>query len=146
MRAGSLATDKGGEIHCVRPDASLRTAANLMRSQQIGSLLVVDDQKTPLGLLTDRDIVAVFATNGAEAARLRVETAMQREIPTCDISDTLEHVMTIMTDQRTRHVLVLSFDSSSPIGILSIGDVVKRRLAELEDEHRLVENYIWWGR
>ena len=144
MRAGRLVTDKGTEIHSVRPDVTLTTAANLMRSHQIGSLLVTGDRRQPLGLITERDIVVAFATHRSDAVQLSVQAVMQQEIPSCDVTDTLEHVMATMTNRRTRHVLV--YDTDTLVGVLSIGDIIKRRLAELEDENRLVHNYIWWGR
>lgn len=143
MRAGRLVTDKGTEIHSVRPDVSLTTAANLMRSHQIGSLLVTGDHRQPLGLITERDIVVAFATHRSDAVHLSVQTVMQQEIPSCDVTDTLEHVMATMTNRRTRHVLV--YDTDTLIGILSIGDIIKRRLTELEDENRLVHKYLSSG-
>lgn len=143
MRAGRLVKDKGTQTYTIEPDATLRAAATVMHHHQIGALVVVDDNHDPIGLVTERDIVTALCGLGPAAATVTVGD-MMRSVPHCDESDTLEHVMAIMTNQRTRHVLV--YDPSALIGILSIGDVVKHRLIELQEEAHMTLNYIWMGR
>lgn len=143
MRAGRLVQNKGTQTYTIEPEATLRAAATIMHHQQVGALIVVNDQNEPVGLITERDIVTALYSQGPAAAIVTVGD-MMRPVPHCDESDTLEHVMTIMTNQRTRHVLV--YEPVGLVGILSIGDVVKHRLIEAEEEARMTLNYIWTGR
>lgn len=143
MRAGRLVNDKGTQTHTIEPDATLQVAANVMHHHHIGALVVVNDDYHPIGLITERDLVTALSHQGPAAVTVTVN-AMMGPVARCDESDTLEHVMTIMTNQRTRHVLV--YDPVGLVGILSIGDVVKHRLIEAEEETRMTLNYIWTGR
>ncbi|MEZ5409543.1 MAG: CBS domain-containing protein [Acidimicrobiales bacterium] len=121
----------------------LREAATRMRELRIGSLLVMDDGRV-VGLLTEPDVVDAFARHGADAERLDVAHVMRRDVPSCRLDDTLEHVMAAMTANGCRYVAV--YDESELVGLLSIGDVVKRRLSELEHEARLADSYLLWSR
>ncbi|MFN0091414.1 MAG: CBS domain-containing protein [Acidimicrobiales bacterium] len=144
MRVAEILRAKGTEIYTAEPSMTLEEAARLMRSHRVGSLAVLGGDGRLVGLLNERDIVSALATHGAAATRLEVATAMQRELPSCDVADTIEGVMAKMTESRARHLPV--FDRMTFVGLLSIGDVVKGRLSELEQEARLVREYVTWGR
>jgi len=121
----------------------LREAATRMRELRIGSLLVTDDDRV-VGLLTEPDVVDAFARHGGDAERLVVADAMRRDVPSCRLDDTLEHVMAAMTANACRYVAV--YDGPELVGLLSIGDVVKRRLSELETEARMADSFLLWSR
>jgi CBS domain-containing protein len=144
MRVGRLVAAKGGKLHTVGPGETLGSAATLMQQHRIGSLIVVGDDGRLVGLLTEPDIVAAVAGHGADAVELQVQTVMRLEPPRCSTFDTIERAMAAMTDHRTRHLPV--FDDDALVGVLSIGDVVKQRLAELENESRLADNFLMWSR
>lgn len=144
MRVVGLLRAKGFDIHTIDPSASVEDAAIYMHEHNIGSLVVLCEQNRYLGLVTERDLVAALAENGAGVAALTVSSVMQRDSPRCHIADTLENVMALMTESRARHVPV--FEDDVLVGVISIGDVVKRRLAELESEARLVQDYVFFGR
>ncbi len=141
MRLSRLLEDR--TIVTTTAHRPLRSAATLMHRQRIGSLPVMDRGQV-IGLLTEPDIVAAFAQTGPDIARLTVADAMRREVPSCGIDDTLERVMATMTSGGCRYVTV--YDGDDLVGLLSIGDVVKRRLAELEHETRLADNFLLWSR
>lgn len=121
----------------------LREAATRMRELRIGSLLVMGDSHVA-GLLTEPDVVDAFARHGADAERLTVAQVMRPDVPSCQLDDTLEHVMAAMTANGCRYVVV--YHGPELVGLLSIGDVVKRRLAELEQEARLADSFLLWSR
>lgn len=143
MRAIGLLQSKGGEIHTVEPNAALREAAARMRAHNIGSLVVMEGDRF-VGLLGERDIVEALAVHGDGAGALEVAAVMQSDVATCHGSDTLERLMSTMTKRRARHLPVVA--DGEVVGVLSIGDVVKRRLAELEDENCIIQGYVDWGR
>lgn len=144
MRVAEIVKAKGTAVHTAERDTSLRDAARLMRSYDVGSLVVPGNEGTAAGVLSERDIVAAFAAHGADATELPVSSVMRTGTPTCALTDTIETVMAEMTLQRARHLPVL--DGGALVALLSIGDVVKGRLAELEQEARVVGEYVTWGR
>lgn len=142
MRVAGLLKAKGTDVHTVDPGVSLRDAALLMRSLNIGCLVVSTADRDFIGTLTERDLISAIAAHGG-GATLRVSDVMQCDVPGCTLADTLENLMTTMTDNRTRHLPV--FDEGKLVGVVSIGDVVKRRLQELEQESRLIQEYASWA-
>ena len=144
MRIDGVLRAKGAEVISVAPDATLQGAAGLLRQHRIGALLVIgsDDQVT--GIISERDIVNAVAEHGPEALVQRVDEVMSTEVVTCSPKDTVEHLMAVMTERRFRHLPVIS--DGALVGIVSIGDVVKRRLAEVSDEAKALQDYITLGR
>lgn len=131
-------------VQAIGPDAPLRSAADRMLGHRIGSLLVRSAEGEIVGLITEPDIVAAFSRCGADLDRLTVADAMQARVPRCQLEDTLASAMKAMTEQRCRYLTV--YDGDELVGLVSIGDVVKRRLAELEHEARMADNFLLWSR
>ena len=144
MRIDGVLRAKGTEVISVSPQASLQDAASLLRQHRIGALLVIGADEQVAGIISERDIVAAVADGGAAALGATVDSAMSAEVVVCSPSDTVEQLMAIMTERRFRHLPVVS--EGSLLGIVSIGDVVKRRLAEVSDEAQALHEYITLGR
>jgi CBS domain-containing protein len=132
MKVASILRAKGLHVETVAPDALLRNVAWNLRSRAIGALVVVDDAGSILGLLSERDIVEALAEHGTDVLTLRAAQVMRRSIRTCTPEDSITSVMAQMTRYRIRHVVVV--EQGRLHGIVSIGDVVKHRLDELELE------------
>ena len=126
------------------PSATLLEAASLLHEHRIGALLVTNDDCMVAGILSERDIVHAIARLGVRALEGRVADAMSVEVVSCTSEDSLESLMETMTQRRIRHLPVL--DDGALMGIVSIGDVVKRRLAEISDESKALQDYITSGR
>jgi CBS domain-containing protein len=144
MRVVGLLNAKGHHVHAIDERTCLAEAATIMQRHNIGSLVVLGEDGTFAGLLTERDVVAALAARPAEVASVTAVEVMRTDVPTCALSETLESVMTVMTNQRARHLPVI--EDGQLVGVLSIGDVVKRRLEELVEETQLIQSYATWGR
>ncbi len=135
---------KGSDVVTVAPTATLSEAAKTLAELRIGALLVLDARRHVQGIVSERDIVACLAAHGNEALKMQVHQVMSADVVTCTSNDTLEQLMTVMTDRRIRHLPVV--DSGGLTGIISIGDVVKLRLSEVSDEAKALSDYITLGR
>ena len=143
MNIAAILRLKGREVATVHPQVMLETAAKMLTEHGIGSLVVVDFGDQPVGILSERDIVRAVAQGGAGALTRSVESAMSRPIVTCRESDTIDEAMAQMTARRFRHLPV--FEDGKLVGIVSIGDVVKHRIAETEMEAAAMRAYITTG-
>ena len=144
MRIDGVLRAKGTEVISVSPQATLQDAASLLRHHRIGALLVIGANEEVAGIISERDIVSAVADGGAAALGATVNSAMSAEVVVCSPSDTVEQLMAIMTERRFRHLPVV--DDGALLGIVSICDVVKRRLAEVSDEAQALHEYITLGR
>lgn len=140
MTVRAIITLKGRDCVTVAPDATLAEAAQLLAKHRIGALVITGAERRVVGILSERDIVNAMAAKGELALALPVSGAMTREVVTCGEDETIPELMQRMTAGRFRHVPVVDRDQLS--GIVSIGDVVKHRLAELEREHDALREYI----
>jgi len=120
---------KGSRVETTAADASLKSAAEKLREKNIAAL-VVKSGNAIVGLISERDIAHALARHGEQAAGLGVGEIMARDIVTIAPEDSLRRAMSLMTRHRTRHLLVLS--DGELAGIVSIGDVIKHRLEDLE--------------
>jgi CBS domain-containing protein len=132
MKVASILKAKGSTVATTPPRTSVATATRLLRDKHIGALVVSEDGVTVLGLITERDIVHGLAGRGAALLDLPVSFLMTRAPITCTPDDDILTVMRQMTRLRVRHLPVVVTDRLK--GIVSIGDVVKHRLDELETE------------
>ncbi len=134
MKVREILDAKGRRVVTIRPDATVGTAVHRLALERIGALIVSEDGRRVAGILSERDVVAALAGEGAEllSAGRRVADVMTRNVVTCAPDDTVKHVMREMTRRRFRHLPVL--EGGELAGIVSIGDVVKSRLAEVELE------------
>jgi len=143
MKVSSVLTRKGAAVVTAGPDIAVRTAAHRLKLDNIGALVVVDGGRM-VGLVGERDIVRALADHGEAALQLPVSVLMTRAPVTCRPDDKLAHVMALMTRHRTRHVPVL--ENGALCGVISIGDVVKNRLEELELENSVLREAYFAGR
>ena len=140
MNVESILRSKGKMVTVVRPQATLREAVSLLRRHAIGALVVSADGKSVDGILSERDIVHALDDHGTALLDDRVEALMTRRVVTCSPADSLEDLMAQMTERRVRHIPVLR--EGSLAGIVSIGDVVKHRLDEIEFEAKELRSFI----
>ena len=140
MRIDGVLRTKGNEVISVAPQAILREAAELLHKHRIGALLVLDANHELVGIISERDIVGILAEQGSDALYARVDQAMSTEVVVCSPRDTVEQLMGVMTDRRIRHLPVV--DDGQLVGVISIGDVVKRRLVEVCDEADALHGYL----
>jgi CBS domain-containing protein len=132
MKVESILSGKGRAVHTIGPGASLVLVVHQLSSLGIGALVVTDDGQEVEGLVGEREIVRGLAKHGGRLLDLRVGDVMIRSVPVCSPDDTLQHVMREMTRTRNRHLPVV--DAGGLCGLVSIGDVVKHRLEDLELE------------
>ncbi len=141
MKVASILKAKGASVATTPPDATVSAVVWDLRLKGIGALVVSEDGTTVLGLISERDIVHALAEHGARLLGLRVSQLMIRSVVTCTPDDSITTVMALMTRHRVRHIPVV--ENGRLRGIVSIGDVVKHRLDELEMEANIIrEAYI----
>jgi CBS domain-containing protein len=138
MRVRSILEAKGSDVVTISPDAKALDAVMLMRRADIGALVVVDDRGHLVGMLSEREIARTLATATYRVVDMRVAQLMCRDLVHCEIDDDVHTVMALMTHARARHVPV--FDGGRLAGIVSLGDVVKARLEEIEMEVRVLRD------
>ena len=138
MKVSEILQDKGASVHTIWPTATLRTATERMSSHRIGALVVVDDNGDVVGLLAERDVVESVARFGAGVATGVVAEAMTRNVISCAPDDRINDLMAVMTRRHVRHLCVM--DGGRLAGMISIGDLVKARLAELEFESNVLRD------
>ena len=131
---------KGEEVVTIHPNASLADAAHLLARHHIGALAVIDQSGALCGVVSERDVIHSLAAHGAALQAIRVGQVMTRKAMTCTPKDHVTSLMTRMTEGRLRHLPVVQ--GNALCGIISIGDVVKSRLAQLEAEHEQLQAYI----
>jgi CBS domain-containing protein len=132
MKVAAILKTKGEHVVTTPPDTMISTIAWELRSRAIGALVVSQDGVTMLGLITERDIVHGLAEHGPALLRMRAAQAMTKSVITCTPEDNVTRVMAEMTRHRVRHIPVI--EGGKLRGIVSIGDVVKHRLDELQLE------------
>ena len=139
MQVEDILRTKGLEVVTISPDASALELAQLLQQRQIGAAVVTDGVEL-LGVAAERDIVHALAKLGLEALELPVTEIMSPAV-VCEPRDAITDVMSAMTHRRVRHVPVLGGDGQMT-GIVSLGDVVKHRLEEIETEASVLRDYI----
>jgi CBS domain-containing protein len=131
---------KGGNVISIEPTATLAAAVKTLGENKIGALLVLGPDRRLVGILSERDIVRVLAERGAAALDEPLAQVMTRKVVTCSQAETISSIMERMTRGKFRHVPVVEQDQV--IGIVSIGDVVKHRVLEIEGESAALRDYI----
>jgi CBS domain-containing protein len=140
MTVKTILSLKGGDVATIAPTASLATAAKVLAERRIGALVVMDAADRVAGMLSERDIVRALAERGAAALDERLDRTMTRSVVTCTEAMTVGEIMKRMTAGRFRHVPVVELDRL--VGIVSIGDVVKYRLAAMQHESQSLREYV----
>ena len=127
-------------IISIGPDDGILMAGSLLSRTRIGALVVFDDDGLLVGIVSERDIVREIGIKGAQVLNLSVKELMSKKVVTCNTNETAFDVLNKMTLGRFRHIPVM--DNKKMIGLISIGDVVKARLGELNMEKQALEEYI----
>jgi len=140
MKISSILTSKGDFVATVAPDSSVTDLLALLAEHRIGAVVVSDDGTSVTGIVSERDIARAVHTHGAGALQHPVRDIMTADVVTCEPDATTGDLMGMMTQRRIRHIPVLV--DGQLVGIVSIGDIVKARLAELETERDALQAYI----
>ena len=138
MKVASILRSKGPAVITTRPDTTISTIVWEFRSRAIGALVVSEDDVTPLGVVSERDVVFGLAEHGPRLLVMTAGQVMSRPLVTCTPDDTIAMVMAQMTRRRVRHLPVVQ--QGRLCGIVSIGDVLKHRLDELELEANVLRD------
>jgi CBS domain-containing protein len=140
MTVKSVLSKKGGDVISIEPTATLEAAVKTLGEHRIGALLVLGPDRRVTGILSERDIMRALAEHGADVLKRPLAQVMTRKVVTCSQSETVQTIMERMTTGKFRHVPVVEQDQV--VGIISIGDVVKHRLHEMEQEAAALRDYI----
>lgn len=135
-----IVKEKGGQVYSVAESATLKECAELLEKRKVGAMVILNEAGSLIGVISERDIVRNIAKSGAAALSATVGQAMTRQVVTARPRDTVESAMSRMTDRRIRHLPVL--EGGRMIGVVSIGDLVKWRLAEADAEVEAIRSYI----
>jgi len=139
MKVADILAVKGSDIATTRPDSRISSVAGLMKLKGIGALVVSDDGEHISGIISERDIVQGLVDHGEELLRQPVSEIMTRTVKTCAPTAAITEIMAEMTRSRIRHLPVVN--EGRLVGIVSIGDVVKNRLDELQSEANVLRDY-----
>ena len=143
MIVAQMLKGKGDQVITIKPDDTVAAAAKLLAQHRIGAIVVSAGDRAISGILSERDIVRHLAANGASVLQMPVRDLMTAKVVTCRVNDTINELMAIMSQGRFRHVPVVEHGKLT--GIISIGDVVKARVAEIESEAQALREYIATG-
>ena len=139
MDVSEILRRKGSWVETTRPEMTVAEVAGLLADKGIGSVVVCDIKGKVRGIVTERDIVRGITRHGRALFDLPASVLMGDTLTTCRPADDVRHVMSVMTIRRTRHLPVMAGDELQ--GMVSIGDVVKRRLEEMELEVNVLRDY-----
>lgn len=140
LTIGQILKTKPHGVSTARPDDSVQEIATRLAQRRIGAIVIVGEGGRVAGIISERDIIRLIAEHGVRALSMRASEGMTRDVVTCSRSSTLDEIMTTMTVGRFRHLPVI--EDGALVGIISIGDVVKHHIAEVEMEAMAMRDYI----
>ncbi len=140
MNVAAILRQKGRAVTTASPSATLLEVANKLAAKRIGAIVVVGLHGEVAGIVSERDIIRALAVQGGECLAGPVAQVMTKQVVTCQETDTLDELMAMMTARRFRHLPVVT--DGALVGIVSIGDVVKHHVAEVEMEATAMREYI----
>lgn len=140
MLADQILERKGRDVATISPDATVRAATEALADANVGALIVSPDGSRLAGIVSERDIVRRLASEGPTLLDQPVSDLMQAEVHTCTGADSVDTLMHLMSEHRIRHLPVVA--DGAVVGVISIGDVVKTRVDELETEKSQLVDYI----
>ena len=143
MNVVSILKQKGRAVSTVPPTITLQEVAKRLTQKRIGALVVVGARGDIEGIISERDIIRALSEAGGSCLQRPVAEIMTRQVVTCQETDTLDELMAMMTQRRFRHLPVVT--DGDLVGIISIGDVVKHHVAEIEMEATAMRAYIAHG-
>ena len=139
MKVANILSAKGDKVMTVRPTETIVLLAQRLRMERVGAMIVSEDGKRIDGIISERDVTHGVAEHGASLPDMRVSDLMTRGVITCSPSDTIADIARTMTQHRVRHLPVQQ--DGELIGIVSIGDVLKHRLDEMQLEASVLRDY-----
>jgi CBS domain-containing protein len=140
MNVQTILATKGTDVLTIEPTATVGAAVGILAKRRIGALVVLGPQGRVIGIVSERDIVRALSELGTAVLEQPLSQVMTRTVSTCTRADTVGEIMGQMTTGKFRHVPVVEHDRL--IGIISIGDVVKHRLMEVQHESEALRDYI----
>lgn len=140
MRVVNILREKGEAVFTAPEGVTMREACRILSEKRVGAIVVVDAAGTAAGILSERDVIRALGEVGDSALDAPISAYMTREVVSCCYQDTVDGLMSVMTNRRIRHIPVI--EEGRLRGLVSIGDVVKRRIAETELEAEALKAYI----
>ena len=140
MKVEQILQSKGADIFSVKPDDTIAQAVSVLNEKNIGAVIVRDGSGEVVGILSERDIVRRLGTQGPDALTMAVSECMTKDVYTCAADASVDELMAKMTQKRIRHLPVTH--DGKVVGVVSIGDVVKRKIEEAEQEAAALKEYI----
>src|SRR6201996_7394670 len=140
MTVRAILDSKGHQVASIQPGAKLSAAVKILGEKRIGAILVLNMAGHIEGILSERDIVRVRGERGAAGLDEPVSTVMTKKVVVCRPADTVSAIMEIMTIGKFRHLPVV--EEGKVVGLISIGDIVKRRVQDYENEQEALREYI----
>lgn len=140
MTVAHILQTKGPEVVTARPDVAILEISQMLAEKKIGAVLVTTKDGSVAGIISERDIVRALSQHGTKLDHAKVRDFMTSELITCTPEATVDQIMSLMSEGRVRHLPVLK--DGKLCGLISIGDVVKRRIAQVEFEAEEMKRYI----
>lgn len=140
MKVAQILADKGNSVVTVRSEGRVGDAVNLLNAHNIGAVIVIGSDGAIAGVLSERDVVRRLSSDGVEAVNLPIKACMTPNPYTCGAGASLDEIMGVMTEKRIRHLPVV--EGGRLMGVISIGDVVKRKIETVEKEAAALKDYI----
>jgi CBS domain-containing protein len=140
MNVAAILKQKGRAVTTASPNTTLLEVVSKLAAKRIGAIVIVGANGEVAGIISERDVIRVLAQQGPECLKRPVSESMTRQVVTCQETDTLDELMAMMTARRFRHLPVVV--DNALVGIISIGDVVKHHVAEVEMEATAMREYI----
>lgn len=143
MNVATILKEKGRAVTTIKPEATLQEVVEKLAAKRIGAIVIVGEKGHVDGIVSERDVIRAIAAHGEKALHLKVTDVMTRHIECCCESDPVDQLMETMTRGRFRHLPVM--EDGGLVGIISIGDVVKNHVAEVEMEVLAMRSYLASG-
>jgi CBS domain-containing protein len=140
MLVSQILKHKGDMVFTASPDDSVAAVAALLQARKVGAMVVLSETRDVAGIVSERDIVRIVAEKGGDGLSLPISDCMTREVIFAEPQETVDSLLTRMTDRRIRHLPVVR--DGRLIGIVSIGDLVKSKIAETVAEAETLKAYI----
>ncbi len=141
MKIANIIAHKGPFVATINSSSNIAHLVDVLKRHNIGAVIVSDDGRHIVGIISERDVVRALATHTGEVSALTVADLMTKDVYTCTQEDTVEGLMQTMTEHKFRHVPVVDSEGAL-LAVVSIGDLVRHRLEELADERSALINYI----
>ena len=140
MNVAAILKQKGRAITTAGPTVTLMEVANKLAAKRIGAIVIVGAEGEVAGIISERDIIRALSMQGSACLTLPVSQSMTKKVVTCKETDTFHELMAMMTERRFRHLPVVT--NGALVGIISIGDVVKHYVVEMQTEATAIREYI----